>query len=140
MALIGEDATVTFQFGSISSGGVLTWGGTLTTFTGKARRISVDDSVELANTKAIGDSRKKHRPHSGSTRIDLEGVVGFGGYAFPSSQVTPIGQPCRLIIKELSSLSTPMTYIGIVEHWKGEIQSGEAQIESMSIMCDGDYL
>lgn len=137
MALIGEDCSISMRIGTVAAG-VITWGSS-GAITGKARRISVEDSVELANTKAIGDPRKKHRAHSGSTRIDLEDVVGYTGYAFlQSGRATPIGLACELTIKELSSLSTPSVFAGVIERWKGEIQSTEVQIESMSIMCDID--
>jgi hypothetical protein len=136
MALIGEDCSISLRLGSVAAG-VITWVA-FGTITAKARRISAEDSCELANTKAIGDPRKKFRGHSGSTRIDLEEVVGYGGYAFLTGRVTPIGAAAELTIKEISSLSTGSVFTGIVEKWKGDIQSTEVQIESMSIMCDID--
>jgi hypothetical protein len=136
MALIGEDCSISLELGTVAAG-VITWAAA-GTITAKARRISMEDSVELANTKAFGDGRKKHRAHSGSARIDLESVVGYGGYQFLSSRATPIGAAARLTVKEISSLSTGSVFTGIVEKWKGDIQSTEVQIESMSIMCDID--
>ena len=136
MSLIGEDCSVSLRIGTIALG-VITYV-TVGTITGKARRISAEDGVELTNTKAIGDGRKKHRPHSGNTRVELESLVGYGGYAYLSGRVTPIGLVAELTVKELSSLSTGSVWVGIIEKWKGDIQSTEAQLESMTMMCDVD--
>jgi hypothetical protein len=139
MALIGEDCSISITFGTQAfSTGIITWG-TLVAITGKARRISAEDSVELANTKAIGNARKLHRAHSGNTRIDIEEVVGWAGYQFLAARVTPIGLPIRVTMLEISSLGAGSVFEGVVEKWKGDIQSTEVQIESLSIMCDIDH-
>ena len=136
MALIGEDCSISLTLG-VMIAGVITWG-TPGTITGTARKISTDDSVELANTKAIGDLRKKHRAHSGSTRLEIENVTPYTGFQFLTSRVTPIGRPCKVSIKEINSLTLGQEFVGLIQNWKSEIAEGEPTIEAMTVMCDAD--
>lgn len=137
-ALIGEDCAFTIKLGTVTAG-VVTWdGGGATLISGKGRRLRVADEVELTNTKGLGDARKLHRAHSGSTRIDLDRMVSFAGYDFLNGRATRIGDACQIAFKEYAGLSTPSVFTGIIQKWETGYDEGEVTLEQLSIMCDID--
>lgn len=136
--IIGEDAAIQLKIGTPNNSGVIVFGSYITV-TCTAQKITIDDSVELVNTKALCDARKKFRSHSGSSKIDIDLLVNISGFGFLlNSRATPIGLVCRVEVLEQSGLSTPVVFIGIIESWKGEISTGTATMEKLSITCDAD--
>ena len=136
--IIGEDAAISLKLGTVSAG-TITWdGGGLTSIVGNAKRITERDSVDTVNTKALGDSRKKYRAHSGGSEVTVEQMVPFAGFQYLTSRATRIGDAAQISIKEYSGLSSGMVFTGLVTEWSTEIVQGEATLEKLTIMCDID--
>lgn len=140
--LIGQDCALQLTLGGLADG-VPNYT-TATVYKSYARSISIDESAEVENVAALGDTRDKYRVKRTSTKVRIEGLVpdtGFvlnaaAGSATGSVDNTTVGCYCKVEYKEISGLSAYRMWEGIITQWSGSSPDGAA-VESMEVTCDG---
>ena len=137
-SLIGEDSYVTVKLGKQSAGAVTWDSGGAYAISVKAKKFTIEDTVETTNTKGLGDARKQFRVHSGQSKFDLELLTAFSGYQFIDSGGTRIGDPIQVLVLEYSGLSSPRPWTGVITSWSSDISEGNEILEKITFMGDID--
>jgi len=131
MSLLGEDCAITINIGTRALNGNITFAGGASIH-GIAKRVSIKSSVDLKDGKAMGDADKLFRATARESQIEIDSVVGTGGYYFCNS-VSPVGLIGQVTFDELSSLSNAKVIEGVIEIWEGTAADGEIQMEKITI-------
>lgn len=137
MALLAEEALISIEIGSQApGGGAVTWGAA-TNIKARATRFEVEDTAEMVNTKALGNTRKRFRGTSGESRVSIGHLVDITGLLYFSGS-TMLGLPARVTLLELSGLSPNKQWAGLIQNWKWTGDDAQAQAEDIVIQCDID--
>lgn len=126
--LIGKDCSVSICFGAVVPA-TQTFP-SQTTVKRFAKSISLNASVDTIDTSALCDNLEKMRPNRTRFEIELSLLVlDTGAIAYQKE-----GFGIKIEVKELSTLSTAKTYVGMVEKVSIEIADGEATTEKISVV------
>lgn len=136
--LIGENMALEIGIGGLADGTPPVFTDSLS-FMGKCKKVGIESGVEKLNVKAMGDGTKRHRYHSQSGMLDLEGFVKSTGYALFGTGGSYSGYYIRVRTKEISSMSAFREWIGVIEHWNHDTGSGQDQTEKIKIDLNPDF-
>ena len=137
--LILDDALVTITIGALAKGQAPTFTGTATSVMGILRSGSIETGVEKTEVRGAGDNNKRHRYHGHGATMECESFVPSVGYSFADSLGTFEGCYIRIQTKEISSMTSPRQWVGVIERWRWEGSKGEGQVERITIDLNPDY-
>ena len=140
--LIGEDMSLSIVIGNNYDGTLDPWNGgvvsgTATNILGSAKRVSIDDSLQRVNLKALGDARNKNRYHSAQANLEIETFVPAAGYDIGFAA---LGKYITVNHDPLSGFGTPVAWTGVITDWKYSGAVGQEQSVTITIDLDPDHL
>ena len=131
--LISQDAVVNIYLGQAASGAAPTYATTPIIIIGDEKNFRVREPLETVNVSGIGDTRRKLRAKRGATDIEIEAFVLSSGCAAEGK----VGYYAKLEKKHLSSITSVVTYAGLITEWEWSGADDE-QAERIAIECDAE--
>ena len=80
--VIARDCSLEIAFGGQAHGGAVPVYPAATSYKGRARTLSIRETLASVDVHAWADLREKHRPTIARTEIRIEGFVANTGFSF----------------------------------------------------------
>lgn len=144
--LILEDSKISIVLGGVADGTEPDFDD-LAAIDGIVKRVSIGGKVMKTSTKGAGDNNQLYRFHSNEQTLYLDTFVPFStlGWVFANQAgggggATPEGRYIQISTKTSSTMTTAVTWIGVIEEWTWEgANPGAEQVERITVNLNPDY-
>lgn len=139
-SLILEDATLVIKLVAQSGSAAPDFtAATAVALFGVCRRLKVNRGMTKIDVSGAGDGSRRYRMTKHDGTCELESFVPTTGLTYVLAGVSLEGYFIQIVTHELSTLTTPQTYVGQIETWNWEGSVAAPQVETATICLYPDY-